>query len=228
MTFIRHEAKVVVGPRNIDITVELTFYEYPSLAERRRMDRDHDEVISEAELSSHLAGLREMLRDAVSLSVDGRALPVVPLYDPQIDLLGAAGVVPSHHVLRLFFFARTPEWLRAGSRLCIEDKLWPDAPRIDALDAVGRDGFGIVAEEGQGPRPMPEAATGPRGISLVCQVVPAARVEAPRLAGSAQVDMHEQQELSAGVVTFLVLVIAAGVAGGVRRYVSHRMRGGPS
>ncbi len=251
MTYIRHEAKVVVGPRNIDITVELTFYEYPSLGERRRMDRDHDEAITTAELSVYMAGLAETLRDSVTLSVDGRPLTVVPLYDPQIDLLEVPKVAPSHHILRLFCFARTPDWLRAGSRIRIEDKLWPDAPRIDVLDASGKDGVRITPDDGERPSQTSEGATGPRVISLSCQAAPAqadapagkplglrsgqrppvapatgSQAEAATVADPVRAGMSGQEKVIAGVGAVLLLTLAAGVAGGVRWYFSHHSRTG--
>jgi len=251
MTFIRHEAKVVVGPRNIDITVELTFYEYPSLGERRRMDRDHDEAITTAELSVYMAGLAETLRDSVTLSVDDRPLTVVPLYDPQIDLLEVPKVAPSHHILRLFCFARTPDWLRAGSRIRIEDKLWPDAPRIDVLDAGGKDGVRVTPDDGERPSQTSEGVTGPRVISLSCQAAPAqadapagkplglhsgqrppvapatgSQAEAATVADPVRAGMSGQEKVIAGVGAVLLLTLAAGVAGSVRWYFSHHSRTG--
>jgi hypothetical protein len=251
MTFVRHEAKVVVGSRNIDITAELTFYEYPSLAERRRMDRDHDEAVTKAEIEAYMAGLSDMLRDAITVSVDDRLLTVVPLYDPRIDLLEVPKVAPSHHVLRLFCFARTPDWLRAGSRIRIEDKLWPDTPRIDVLDASGQDEVRITPDDREGSSQTAEAATGPRVIWLSCLAGPAPGGNAPALAGKppvapgangpagtgaqaarppaaspAQAGMSGQEKLIAVVGAVLLLTLAAGVAGGVRWYFSHHARTG--
>jgi hypothetical protein len=227
MTFIRHEAKVVVGPRNIDISVELTFYEYPSLAERRRMDRDHDETITQAEITDYLASRADVLRDSMALGVDDRPLPVVPLYDPQIDLLGVQNVAPSHHILKLFWFARTPDWLRPGSRIRIETMLWPEAPRIDVLDADGRDGVRVSPDSGNAPSTMPEGTIGPRVISLTCQAVPAMTHDAPLVAASAgRAGAPKRGHLLFGIGAILLLILAAGTAGGVRRYLTRHARTG--
>ncbi len=227
MTFIRHDAKISVGPRNIDVIIELTFHEYPSLAERRRMDRDHDEAITEAERKDYLAGLAETFREGLTITVDDRPLQVVPLYEPQIDFLGAPNVAPSHHTLRLSYFARTPEWLAAGSRIRIEDRLWSQAPRIDVLSASGADGFQVIPDDVNGPGSSGEAPAGPRLISLSCQAVPAKMREAPPVAASAgQAGMSKQDKLMAGVGAVLLLIIVAGTAGGIRRYVVRNMRAG--
>jgi hypothetical protein len=227
MTFVRHNAKIVAGPRNIDITLELTFHEYPSLAERRRMDRDHDDVIGESEVSAYLAGLADVLRDGITLAVDDRPLPVVPLYDPRVDLLGVSNVAPSHHTLRLYYFARTPAWLRAGSRIRIEDTFWSDAPRIDVLDANGTDGVRIIPDDTNNPAQSPEAATGPRVISLSCQVAPAIRPETPFVPAVAdRTERSVQDRMLVATGAILLLAISAGVIACVRRCLIHHVRTG--
>jgi hypothetical protein len=218
MTFIRHEAKVVVGPRNIDIVLELTFYEYPSLAERRRMDRNHDDSISPEEVAGYLASLADTLRDGVTVSVDDRPVQVIPLYDPQVDLLGASSVAPSHHLLRLSYFARTPDWLHASSRIRAECRLWPETPRIDVLNAAGSDGIQIVPDDASGLPSSPEAATGPRIVTLSCQT--AARPEMPLAAASGSQGMVRPRRIWALVAgTLSLCILGAVVLGGARKHV---------
>jgi len=227
MTFIRHDARVSISRRNIDVTIELTFHEYPSLSVRRRMDRNHDEAITEAELKTYIDGLKGSLRDALTLDVDDRALEIIPLYDPQIDLLDARNVVPAHHVLRLSWFARTPEWLRSGSRIHLRYELWPEAPRIDVLSASADEGFRLVADDISGPVSLTEATTGPREIRLLCQTAPIVTSESPRPAASTgQAGTLSQDKLTAGLGAALLLMIAAGMAGGIRRYIVRRIRTG--
>lgn len=228
MTFIRHNAKVSIGRRNIDVTIELTFHEYPSLAERRRMDRNHDEAITEREIRGYLNGLSDVLRNALALSVDDQPLQVIPLYDPQIDLLDAPDVAPAHHVLRLSWFARTPEWLRSGSHIRLRYQLWPEAPRIDVFSASADDGFRLVADDVSGPASLTEAATGPREIELSCQTAPIVTSESPCPAAcTGQAGTLSQDKLTAGLGAALLLMIAAGMAGGIRRHiVRHKRTGG--
>lgn len=227
MTFIRHDAKISVGPRNIDVVLELTFHEYPSLAERRRMDRNHDEAITEAELKTYLDGLTGSLRDALTLHVDDRPLEVIPLYDPQIDLLDTVSVAPAHHVLRLSWFARTPEWLHIGSRMRMQYRLWSEAPRIDVLSVAGRDGVRLVADDVSRLSLSSEVAAGPREISLSCHAVPDVTSESsPAATGAGQPGMSHEDKLTAGVGAVLLLVIAAATIGGVRRCVFQGVRAG--
>ncbi|MGQ9652186.1 MAG: hypothetical protein ACUVXJ_18980 [Phycisphaerae bacterium] len=227
MTFIRHDAKISIGRRNIDVTIELTFHEYPSLAERRRMDRNHDEAITETEIKGYLDSMVDLFRGALTLTVDDRPLQVIPLYDPKIDLLDAPNVAPAHHALRLSWFARTPPWLRAGSRIRAQYRLWPEAPRIDVFSAIAEDGFRLVADDVSGPASLTEAATGPREIRLSCQTAPIVTSESPCAAASAgQAGMSNQDKLSVGAGAAILLMIAAGTAGGIRRYFVRRIRTG--
>ena len=99
MTFARHDTSISVDPTNIDVTIELTFHEMPSLAERRRMDRDHDRTITAAEMKVYLTERSSLLQDGVTMTVDGRPVDVVELYEPEIDLLDVNGIAPSHHIL---------------------------------------------------------------------------------------------------------------------------------
>lgn len=157
MTYLRHDVSVTVSPENIDITVELTFFEMPSLSERRRMDRDRDGSISDRERDLYLAEIGGELVDAVVLAVDGRSVDVMPLYESQIDLLDVAEVAPAHHVLRLYRFARTPSWFQTDSRVVVKDALWPNAPALRFAEAAGQDGITIVIEDDAGGEP-PNAA----------------------------------------------------------------------
>lgn len=225
MTFIRHEAKIVVGPRNIDIALELTFHEYPSLVERRRMDRNHDDSITMDEIDSYLAGIADALCDGVSLSVDGRPVQVMPLYSPQVDLLGESIVVPSHHLLRLSFFARTPDWLRPGSRIRAEYRLWSETPRIDVLNATGSDGIQVVPADVNGSVLSTEAVVGPRVILLSCQTV-ATRSAQTLVASSGRgiAQLRGTRALVAGALSLCIL--AAVVLGGVRKQIVRGSRTG--
>jgi hypothetical protein len=147
MTYMRHDVRVTVSPENIDITIELTFFEMPSLSERRRMDRDRSGVVSDEECDHYLAALADQLDDAVNVTVDGRAVEVMPLYEPQIDLLDVAEVAPTHHVLRLYTFARTPPGFKADSRIVVKDALWPNVPALRSAEVAGEKGITAMIED---------------------------------------------------------------------------------
>jgi hypothetical protein len=243
MTYARHGVKVDAGPVNIDIHIELTFYEYPSLAERRRIDRDHNEAISETEIREYLAGLADTLNQAVSMEVDGRAVEVIPLFDPQVDLLGVEGVAPSHHVLKLSYFARTPKWLRSGSRIVLEERLWPATPRLGQLDIVNHDGVQVVAEQSDSPAEFQEGVEGPWRMPLRCETaplkptdqdIPAGAVadlsggQSARTTGRAAGVLYSRRSawIIGGMIVALLLAVGTGMAGRRRRPLGNSNRGG--
>lgn len=170
MSYIEHRAKAVVGPSNIDITIDLTFFEIRSMAERRRMDADRDGRISPEETASYLARMDGSVSAAVRLLVDDRPVDVVPLFNPTLDLLGTREVAPSHLLLRLFYFARTPSWIKAGSRIVIEDTLWPQAAALRTFEASGIDGFQISTETLSDP--LSSVDTGPHRFRGQCTSAP--------------------------------------------------------
>lgn len=143
---IRHDASIVVGPEEIEVRLEATFFLMRSLHERRRMDADHDGTIRSREVEAYLAGLGKALEQGLRLQVAGRPVDLIPLHDPQTDLQGDRQVGLGSHLLRLVFFARTPAWLAAGDRITLEDHLWASAPGLCSLDAAGSDGVRIEAE----------------------------------------------------------------------------------
>lgn len=146
MAFVQHRARIEAGPRHIDVTLELTFFELRSMAEKRRMDRDRDGRVSAAEADAFRAEIGRIAAESVRLTIDGRAADLVPLYAPELDLMGVFEIAPAHHVLRLFFFARTPDWFVPSSRLVLEEALWPNVPSVDSFTATGAGGVQLVAE----------------------------------------------------------------------------------
>jgi len=124
--FVQHSVRVTVGARYIDLTLDLTFFEEPSVRERVVMDADANGHITRSELESYVRKLAPQLAEQVDLRVAGQEVPLVPLYDPEVDLLGNDKVGLAHHRLRLFFFAPTPAALRADADIVVEDLLWPD------------------------------------------------------------------------------------------------------
>lgn len=153
MDHIEHQILVRVGHDNIDITVELRFNEVQSLAQRRRMDSDRDGRISQAERDRYLRRMRRELAEAFRLTHEGKPLDVIELYAPELDLLGAEGVSPGHHILRLTFFARTPSPLTAPANLEFEDASWPGPPALWLFRATGASGIDL--------RTPPVATTAP-------------------------------------------------------------------
>jgi hypothetical protein len=136
---------LAVGAQHVDITVDLTFFEEWSSRERRIMDADANGNITRAELESYVKKLAPQLDRQLKLRVAVRDLPVVPLYDPEVDLFANPKVSPAHHRLRLFFFAPTP-LLGAEDEIAIEDYLWSEAKALATSQAEGRDGCILTTE----------------------------------------------------------------------------------
>jgi hypothetical protein len=144
-TYVQHGVHLAIGAHHVDLTLDLTFFEEWSTRERRSMDADGKGNISQAELESYVQKLAPQLAKSLKLRVAGRDLPLVPLYDPEVDLRGSQKVGQAQHRLRLFLFAPTP-MLHEGDEIVIEDHLWPEAKALSTSHAEGRDGCRLTAE----------------------------------------------------------------------------------
>lgn len=142
---IRHDALLTVGTKNIDLELELTFFAASSATERTRMDMDNDGIILEEEAAAYIDQLASVVRERVRILVDDQPLDTLLLYHPELDLLGEDVSQPYPHLLRLFFFARTPIWIKGGSLITVEDTFWPEVVGIYSLKAEGIEGFEVVA-----------------------------------------------------------------------------------
>jgi hypothetical protein len=144
--FVHHHCVVVVGPRNIDVHARLEFYD--SLSLRGRLHTSEGGETSHEHLGEHISAAAAELEGGFELVIDGSPVEVLPMYAPEVGQLRdrwAAG--PLGHVLRLTYFARTPETLRADSRISVADRLWPNAPAICHFRVSGRDGVRVAPDE---------------------------------------------------------------------------------
>ncbi len=172
--YVRHSVHLVVGARHIDLTLDLTFFEEPSARERMVMDADANGHITRSELESYVRQLAPQLAEQVDLRVAGRDLPLVPLYNPEIDLLGNNKVGLARHRLRLFFFASTPTALRADTEMVVEDRLWLDTRALGTLQAEGRDGCALEPEKTSDPSFAPASGDEGRLFKVRCLKPPTA------------------------------------------------------
>jgi hypothetical protein len=140
---IQHRVSVSVDPTNIDVQVELTFTDMRAMVERRRMDADRDGAVGGDEAGGYAKSITDRQADRFELAIDGQSLPLSPLYDPEVDLGGNPQVMPLAHVVRLAYFARTPEFLKPGSEIVLSDGLWPEAPAVLAMTVAGREGVRV-------------------------------------------------------------------------------------
>ncbi len=149
--FVQHSVHLTLGAHNLDVTVDITFFEEWSARERQTMDADANGRITRAELEVYLKKLLPELSQQVAVRIAGHEFPPVLLYDPEIDLLGCGNTGPGHHRLRLFFFVSTPGSLRPGEEIVVEDRLWTAAKALVTLQAEGRDGCVVQTETPDDP-----------------------------------------------------------------------------
>ncbi len=191
-TCIQHAVHLSVEANGAELTVDLTFFEHWSARERAAMDADRNGTITRAEQDAYLKRLAPRVCKQVTLRVAGREVPLVPLYEPELDLFANFKTGPAHHRLRLFFFVDTPLNLRAGDEILVEDQLWPDAKILVTADAESRDGYRVLASPAIGNAALQARTQAPRLIRFQCLAQAAAHEgktsHSPGKAGTVSVD----------------------------------------
>lgn len=134
-----------MGARDVDVTVQLTFFEDGSAHEREHMDANGDGRISLAETETYLKALAPKLTSAVRLRIGDAPVALTELYAPELDLLDNDRVGPGHHQLTLHLFGRTPTKLATGASVVVEDRLWPGVRALGTLQVRGKDGCQLEA-----------------------------------------------------------------------------------
>lgn len=160
---VSHELRFDFGPTNLDLTLDLTFHEAASYAERRRMDRNRNGRLETEEVRQYLhdlcpdleLGLSLELASASPRSSSPRPIPLVLLHNPEIDLRDQPVVALATHVLRLRFFARTPPQLRPGCHLNLVNHLWDHLPATRTFTVSQPGAFAIESD----PPPPPSATS---------------------------------------------------------------------
>jgi hypothetical protein len=170
--FVQHNVRLTMGARHLDVTIDLTFFEEWSARERQAMDADANGRVTRAELEAYLKKLAPELAQLVGLRIAGHELPLVQLYDPEIDLLGSETTGPAHHRLRLYYFVSTPSTLRSGDVIIIEDRLWPEAKALVMLQADGHDGCALQTETPDDPGFVSAQSGGVRLCKFRCSKPP--------------------------------------------------------
>ena len=179
---VQHNARLSVNARQIDLTLDLTFFEEWSAKERLAMDTDGNGRISRSEKDAYVRKLAPRIAQQVKLRVAGRDVAIAPLYEPEIDLLGSDQVGPAHHRLRLYFFVVTPVVMRAGDEIVVADSLWPKAKVLRTQQVENGDGS---AFETKAPTESPDTLAQtdePRSFRFRCLKPPTALINAKQTA----------------------------------------------
>jgi len=148
--YLQQRATAVVTPAHIDLTLEILFTSPVSLAERTKMDANGDGALSENERRAYLDSVAERAEEDLKLRIDGELTMLTPLYDAELDFLDSEGVAPHPHVLRLFYFARTPEAFHNGSTLTLDSRLCTDGPSLVASSVRGEQGIKLRGAQSPG------------------------------------------------------------------------------
>jgi hypothetical protein len=167
--FVQHDLELTVGQKHLDLTVTLTFFERPSESERLLMDGDRDGRIRRREVEEYLAGLSQRLTGLVRLRLGDERLGLVPLYAPELDLLGDERVGWTHHQLKLFYFCAVPPDLGPKDGLVVEDAVWPDWPALVRIRAVGQGEYEVRAEPPADPLCAPLESDRTRVLNVSIQ-----------------------------------------------------------
>jgi hypothetical protein len=177
--YVQHSVHLTVGASYCDLELDLTFFEEWSTRERAAMDADGNGRITRSEVESYVKRLAPELARQVKLGVAGRELALVPLYAPEVDLLGSDRVGPAHHRLRLFFFVPTPTPLHADDEIVVEDLLWPEARALGVLEAEGRDDCVLEIGRASGTGLEPTRPGEARLFKVRCLKPPKAKPDLP-------------------------------------------------
>ena len=81
--YVQHSVHLTVGARDVDLTMDLTFFEEWSARERLAMDTDANGRISRWEVEAYVKKLAPRISRQVKLRVAGHELALVPLYEPK-------------------------------------------------------------------------------------------------------------------------------------------------
>lgn len=175
---IQHGVRLSVGTKQVDLTIDLTFFEEWSAKERLAMDTNGDGRISRSEVDAYVKKLAPRIARQVKLRVAGSELAIAPLYEPEIDLLGNDQVGPAHHRLRLFFFVVTPVNIHAGDEVVVEDSLWLKAKALGTQQIESGDGSAFEAKATGKPLITPAQADETRHFKFRCVKPPTALTNA--------------------------------------------------
>jgi hypothetical protein len=141
--YVRHHVRLQAQSNHIDLTLELTFFEESSARERQQMDLNGDGRVLKSELRAYVRALSGALTNKVNLCLGGKPLSLIPLYAPEIDLLGYHGLGHAHHRLTLYYFAVLPPEVGDGAVLEVSDRLWSGQPALMTAEAAGAGGFSL-------------------------------------------------------------------------------------
>jgi hypothetical protein len=102
------------------------------------------------------------------LRIDGVPCVLTSLHDPELNFLDSEDLEAHPHVLRLFYFARTPGSFERGSTLAVDSRLWTDGPSLVASSVRGADGIEVHGSPNPGLKRPSEKSKSIRVLEATC------------------------------------------------------------
>lgn len=143
---VQQALDIVVGPRNIDVSMELHSFGETAQEARTHADGDNDKRIDESEREAYLADHAPDLISALTLTIDGKQHPLAVLYEPEAEGLEGEASSTAPLTIKLHCFTRTPKEMAAGSRVVLEDGLWKRNMVTPRIKVTGKDGVHVASE----------------------------------------------------------------------------------
>lgn len=142
---INHYSGLEIGPGEIQIRYLLDFAEIPAFQEIQEIDRDGNGDRSASEQESYLVRKAEALASNLTLTVDGKPLPLIPT-GHEITFPPGAGGLPTMRLL-IIYRAPLPSPPSVDVRpvdLIYRDRNYPNRAGWKEMAASGRDGTVLI------------------------------------------------------------------------------------
>jgi hypothetical protein len=147
--YVQHDVTLDVGPTYIDVALRLTFFEEHAESQQRLLDVDEDGIVTPDEQIRYRKTLLASLGKTLKLQLGGKALDLLPLYDPDFRL--SKGVAGEHDharfVVKSRLFARRPKGTARDGVIIFRDGLYPKVPAMAALHVHGQEGIRVSIED---------------------------------------------------------------------------------
>ncbi len=129
-SYIKRDVEFALTRGNLDLALTFTFFNDAALSERREMDLNQDQIISDEEMDAYLKNMQARCLQSIQVLLDKQPLEMLELYSPEWDLFDDRRVAPSTFVIRLFWFTPLEETGKSNHELLFEDNAYPASPAV--------------------------------------------------------------------------------------------------
>jgi hypothetical protein len=130
--YVQQDIRLEARDTSIDLSIRLTFFDEHAQEQYDLIDTDDDGAIHVREVQEYGKKLVKTVEQQLQLSVDGRAVDLIPLYAPRFatrcrSAIGGDGPTVELH---LDFFARIPDGVAPKGEVTLAGQLHADDPAI--------------------------------------------------------------------------------------------------